>query len=204
MVTGTENTDGKVVILQIASLGGVSPVQVTSLDSNSLAANQFALPGNAPIYLTADSIAAFMYNGTLGAWQLLALSSGDIGTATVHDALSVSGAFVESNNVNPGAVSGTQDNYNPGGAWPAVPLLIINAGPCSLSGLSSTGVKLGQRVTLLNSSDSFELTILDTDSGSTTANQFACPGSENFTMSAQQALDLIWINQWFLIAPQNE
>lgn len=91
--------------------------------------------------------------------------------------------------ITPSQITGNQDNYGPGVA--RFYRLSTDASR-NITGLS-VGQVDGQECELWNVG-SFDVVLVNESSGSTAANRFTCPGSNNVTLSPGQSVSLRWFS----------
>lgn len=138
--------------------------------------------------------------GATGDGGNLTLSAGGE-TAGAPGTMRMLGRRADIDSESPATMSATENDYNPGGAYPAVGVLRLTpaGGGTTMNGLVA-GVT-GQRLTIINDSTTDDINLANLNGGSGANNQFRCPNSATFTIRDRGAVDLIYHGaKWQVIA----
>jgi hypothetical protein len=167
--------------------------EILSEDSGSDEANRFAAA--VPVFAAGTAVQLF-YNTSLSRWIVSGTGSGGGGGD-----VDLTGAIRQTGVISPAALAlGTTNNYEPTGIENASVIRIsTNAGGSALSGIAAQPG--GTVLTLVNLGAAGDLTLLDSDGGSSAANQFLLP--DDLVIPAQMCAK-IWYDEtstrWRLFA----
>lgn len=128
----------------------------------------------------------------------LGLGTGDAVThasLTLTGAASVAGGLILGDAYQPGSISATQDNWNPGNQHISKYIVVdCGAGSATLRGINTTNMTAGHTFWLRASNTAGgTLTITHASANSTSGYRFSCPGSANYTLSALEWVQVAYL-----------
>ena len=123
-----------------------------------------------------------------------------IGTSTplagTFTTLKATGAVIFTGFVSAPQITSNQNDYAPTGLATAGILRIFSDAPRDITGLSSSGMVVGQTISI-NNVGNFSITLKQNSGSSATGNKFALPGVADFVLVAFDTIRMYWDGTFF-------
>jgi hypothetical protein len=181
--------NGRIITI---SAVGTETIILTNDDAGSSAANRFYTPAGYQVVLPGDpsgagvgASATLIYDGVVSRWRFLSINANVWYIPVTFNGPASFGAGINANGgIGPAAISGVNNDYNPGGGVYVFNLVQALSADATITGLDVSQLTYAGRLIMLrNASSTFSLTLTNEDALSSATNRFSLANSSSVVIA---------------------